>query len=490
MSCGCSSTTTPSPSITCGSCGYQCTSCTCPVDPIVMPTVTCADPATCQEIYPLECVQYTGEDIKCSTEASTLYPNVTHIVATNGDMLPNILNNINNQLCYFFSADFISQMLTNIQEDTTGQLSSVLCSILANCPDPPASSLNCPIVSYLTYNVDPIQNYLQAQFNYVPYATNYIYKFYVENSTNSNTYTAVGGGSLLQPSTTLPITISAVLSGTLYTSSRKYIVLVQAIDSTSTYTSKGPDLSGTYTGSTLTSVQYNAILASNPNYCGNNVYVQSTPSELTCSLKAINAQFKQDPSDINTIDFIFTHETLTTGSYPPVNYMVHWYLQESTATPPSYIYKYNYQDDIIISYSAGITKTIPLTKNYFGVSWSRSGTNVTITNVNHGLVTGGTITIATSVGSGAIPAGTYTVIYLTQNTFRIVGYNTGGTTGILDYTTGIKPTDKVVVMITTYTSNVDYCFNGLSERVNGYYTDTEITGYIANPQNNVFKNFQ
>lgn len=485
MSCGCTSTATPSPSITCGSCGYQCTSCVCPPDPIVMPTVTCADPATCTEIYPLECVQYTGEDIKCSSEASTLYPNVTHIVATNGDMLPNILNNINNQLCYLFSSDFISQLLTNVQEDTTGQLSGILCSILSNCPDPVPTVLNCPVVSYLTYNEDVVQNYLEAQFSYVPYATNYVYKFYVEDTAGSNAYIAVGGGSILQPSLTSPIIIHAMLSGTLYTISRKYIVLVQAIGTG--YTSNGPDLSGTYTGSSLTSIQYDEIIASNPDYCGNNVYVQSTPSELTCSLKIINGQFKANPNNINATNFIFTHETLTPGTYPPTAYTIHWYLQQSIPTLASYTYQY--QEDETITYAAGTVTTIPLTKNYLGVSWSRTGTTVTITSVNHGLVTGGTITTTTSIGSGAIPANTYTVTYLTNNTFTIVGVNTGSTSGTLNYKTGIKPTDKVVVMIKTLTANQDICNNGIDERINGIFTTVEINSY-SNPQNNVFKNFQ
>ena len=149
MSCGCTSTTTASPSVTCGSCGYQCTSCICPPDPIVMPTVTCSDPVECSEIYPAACIQYTGNDIKCSTTASSLYPNVTHIVATNGDMLPDILNNINSQLCYLFSDDFIIATLNVI--DKNSELQDLLCSLITNCSTP--SALICPTVSSVTYNV-------------------------------------------------------------------------------------------------------------------------------------------------------------------------------------------------------------------------------------------------------------------------------------------------------------------------------------------------
>ena len=280
MSCGCTSTTA-SPSTTCGSCGYQCTSCICPPDPLVMPTVTCADPNVCEEIYPLECIKYTGDDIKCSTSASTLYPNVVHTVATNGDTLNVILSNINNQLCYLFSTDFINQMLTNIKN--IPELSTLFCGI--TCPSPPSTVLICPTVSSLTYNVSDIQNYLQAQFSYVPFATSYVYRFYVEDSAGSNSYTAVGGGTLPQPSAALPITISAPLTGTLYTPSRKYIVLVQAVGTG--YTSNGPDLTSMYTASTLTSTQYNAINSSfGNNSCGFKTYQQSAPSGLTCTLMA------------------------------------------------------------------------------------------------------------------------------------------------------------------------------------------------------------
>jgi hypothetical protein len=485
MSCGCSSTTTPSPSITCGSCGYQCTSCTCPVDPIVMPTVTCADPATCTEIYPLECIQYTGEDIKCSTEN---YPNVVHTVATNGDMLPTILSNINNQLCYLFSTDFISEMLNNINTNT--ELSTILCTISNECGTP-SSTLICPTVSYLTYNVSDIQNYLQAQFSYVPFATSYIYKFYSEDTPGTNNYTAISGGTLPQPSVALPITISAVLTGTLYTISRKYIVLVQAVG-TSPYTSNGPNLSTTYAGSSLTSANWTTITSSYTNNCGNNQYVQSTPSELSCLLRPLVGSFQPITTDKNCLNFVFTSESLNPASYSPTSYTVHWYLQQSIPTPTSYVYQYVYQGQSLgIAYSAGTISSTALTKKYVGLNWSRTGTTVTITSPNHGLLTGDYITTPASYGSGAIPSNTYTITYLTANTFSIVGVNTGSTSGTgLAYSCCLRTTDKVVVMIKTITANPEICSNGPDIRVDGIYQQSDVTNFLSNPQNNVFKNFQ
>lgn len=136
MSCGCSNTTPITTTTNCGSCGYNCTNCTCPTNPIIEPVVVCADPEPCSELFPLECVIYTGVDIACAGTANTLYPNVLHYVvlensSTTARNFVSILNNINAQLCYLFSKDYISQFLTNIQGDAT--LSALFCSIVSAC---------------------------------------------------------------------------------------------------------------------------------------------------------------------------------------------------------------------------------------------------------------------------------------------------------------------------------------------------------------------
>ena len=136
MSCGCSNTTPITTTTNCGSCGYNCTNCTCSTNPIVEPAVVCADPEPCSELFPLECVIYTGADIQCAGTANTLYPNVLHYLvlgnsSTTARNFVSILNNINAQLCYLFSKDYISQFLTNIQGDAT--LSALFCSIVSAC---------------------------------------------------------------------------------------------------------------------------------------------------------------------------------------------------------------------------------------------------------------------------------------------------------------------------------------------------------------------
>jgi len=156
MSCGCSNTTPITTTTNCGSCGYNCTNCTCPTNPIIEPVVVCADPEPCSELFPLECVIYTGADIQCAGTANTLYPNVLHYVvlensSTTARNFVSILNNINEQLCYLFSKDYISQLLTNIQNDET--LSALFCSIASSCDCD--CNITCGTVNSATYVSNP-----------------------------------------------------------------------------------------------------------------------------------------------------------------------------------------------------------------------------------------------------------------------------------------------------------------------------------------------
>lgn len=155
MSCGCSNTTPITTTTNCGSCGYNCSNCTCSTNPIVEPAVVCADPEPCSELFPLECVIYTGADIQCAGTANTLYPNVLHYLvlgnsSTTARNFVSILNNINAQLCYLFSKDYISQFLTNIQGDAT--LSALFCSIVSACDC--ACNLTCGTVISAEYIVN------------------------------------------------------------------------------------------------------------------------------------------------------------------------------------------------------------------------------------------------------------------------------------------------------------------------------------------------
>jgi hypothetical protein len=475
MSCGCSSTTTPSSSTSCGGCGYQCTSCICPADPIVMPTVTCPDPVACDEIFPLECIEYTGDDIKCSTTATTLYPNVTHVVATNGDTMTNVLNNINNQLCYLFSADYISRMLTNIKEDTV--LSSLFCSIV--CDSPP-NALICPTVASVTYNYDSStsQYYLAAQINYVPLATSYAYRFYTESVLNSGNFdTFIGGGTNIQLLSALPITLTSIVpTPTTYTSSKNYAVLVQA--------------TGSLTASGVAPINvpsnpfiYSTVAADNPNNCGINKYV-GTPSQLLCRLADLNGNFKQN--GIKNVQFIFSEETLNPISYPPTSYIIHYYLK-SISMP----YVYNYLNiQTISTYTPGALHTITLNKSTVsGKTWVTTGsTTATITSTAHGMSSGTIVTISVSSNTTNIPNGDYIITVVNANTFIIPLVTTASAgSGTLSHTIPVTSSDVVVVMIRTTTANPETCSKGIPTRINSFFTDVEIAGYLSNPSNNVFK---
>jgi hypothetical protein len=155
MSCGCSNTSSITPTTNCGSCGYNCSNCTCPTNPIITPAVVCADPEPCSELFPLECVIYTGADIRCLAEADALYPAILHFLVigssnTTSRNFVSILNNINTQLCYLFSKDYISQFLTNIQNDAT--LLDLFCNIASSCNC--LCTLTCPVVTSVIYNLN------------------------------------------------------------------------------------------------------------------------------------------------------------------------------------------------------------------------------------------------------------------------------------------------------------------------------------------------
>ena len=479
MSCGCSSTTTPSPSTSCGGCGYQCTSCICPADPIVMPTVTCPDPVACDEIFPLECIEYTGDDIKCSTTATTLYPNVRHVVATKGDSMSNVLNNINTQLCYLFSSDYISRMLNLINNGSNTDLKTLFCSI--DCSSAP-SALICPTVASVTYYQDTATNqyYLIATTSYVPFATNYVYQFYTETAPNSGTFNILipgASGTILQPSSALPITFSSLISTpTTYTSSRNYAVLVYvpAVTGLSANGQNPADYPVTFSYSTLNSSGTN---------CGINKYV-ATSAGLDCMLSNLNGNIKGSPTNV-ALQFLFTQE-LTNPLYVPVaNYRVHWYLKVSS---PAISYKY--QGYETISYVSGQAQTInlyklPITILYAGLS--KASSIVTVTSVAHGLVSGMNIKI--DAGITGVPSSDYTITVTSLNTFYFtVGNTIALASGIsLIYKPQMNPnTDKVVVMI--YTTATTECTKGIAD--NGLdHSDTDINNFISNGNSNVFKNF-
>jgi hypothetical protein len=165
MSCGCSNTSSTVTTTNCGSCGYNCSNCTCSTNPIITPTVVCADPEPCNELFPLECVIYTGPDITCAGTANTLYPALFHYLVLQGASTTSrnfvsILNNINTQLCYLFSKEYILQFLTNIQNDPV--LTQLFCDIASSCNC--ICTLTCPSISNVVYinNTSPAPDLILA----------------------------------------------------------------------------------------------------------------------------------------------------------------------------------------------------------------------------------------------------------------------------------------------------------------------------------------
>jgi hypothetical protein len=111
------------------------------------------------------------------------------------------------------------------------------------------------------------------------------------------------------------------------------------------------------------------------------------------------------------------------------------------------------------------------------VTWTRSGTTVTITKTAHHLITGDSVIITVSSDATALPLGTYTVTKLTDNTFTVTGLNAGATSGTCTYT--ITANYSYSAGIVTVTGNLTagdtlrFDYQAYSK-----YSDTELQGYI------------
>lgn len=71
------------------------------------------------------------------------------------------------------------------------------------------------------------------------------------------------------------------------------------------------------------------------------------------------------------------------------------------------------------------------------LSWTRSGSTITVTQANHPLLTGDILPITASSDTGAIPLGQYSPVTKTgANTFTFIGVATGATSGTLTYSAG------------------------------------------------------
>ena len=145
MSCPCTQTSTPSEN--CTVCNNTCDNCSCE-QYLTPPVVECPDPVKCDQVYSTDCVIYNGESIQCSLEAYQLYPNVNHhvVLSTASEQQRTVnamLNNINMQLCYIFSKDYIANMLSIINNDP--DLKLLFCQIVNSCDC--NCSLTCPTVT-------------------------------------------------------------------------------------------------------------------------------------------------------------------------------------------------------------------------------------------------------------------------------------------------------------------------------------------------------
>lgn len=111
---------------------------------------------------------------------------------------------------------------------------------------------------------------------------------------------------------------------------------------------------------------------------------------------------------------------------------------------------------------------------YYAATYSRSGTTVTVTLNNHGLVNGGTVFI--TITSGTATSGAYTVTNATTNTFTYTETESGATSGNLKIDTRAYNTtgsEVIVVDSTTFKifapgfEQTEYAATGASVELGG-----------------------
>ena len=132
---------------------------------------------------------------------------------------------------------------------------------------------------------------------------------------------------------------------------------------------------------------------------------------------------------------------------------------------------------IVVKKNQVIWASTPITGTT--VAWTRALTVITITKVNHGLLTGDSITVTVSSDATALPLGTKTITKLTDNTFTVVGLNAGTTsgtctyTGVANYSFDSSTCELTVSGSLTVGDNL-YVTYSFYEK----YSDTELQGWI------------
>jgi hypothetical protein len=138
----------------------------------------------------------------------------------------------------------------------------------------------------------------------------------------------------------------------------------------------------------------------------------------------------------------------------------------------------NISSATIIVYKNGIIWSI-LPVSGSTVSWSRSGTTVTITKTGHGLISGDSITLTVSSDVTALPLGTKIVTKLTDNTFTVAGLNAGASSGTCTYTVTANYSYSSTTGKLTISGNLTA--GDSLEIIYSYYnkySDTELQGFI------------
>lgn len=113
-----------------------------------------------------------------------------------------------------------------------------------------------------------------------------------------------------------------------------------------------------------------------------------------------------------------------------------------------------------------------------GIAWTRSGTNISITDAGHGYVVGAKILISASSSTAALPTGTYTIVSVSGSVYTVTGLNAGATSGTLTNSTKFSLPVSEYELRSSDNTTVIYRGKALRAYIPKAYISTSTSWYL------------
>lgn len=113
-----------------------------------------------------------------------------------------------------------------------------------------------------------------------------------------------------------------------------------------------------------------------------------------------------------------------------------------------------------------------------GITWTRSGTTISVTDPGHGYVKGVKILVSASSSTAALPNGTYTIVSVSGSVYTITGLNAGATSGTLTNNTKFSLPVSEYELRASDNSTVIYKGKALRTYIPKSYLGTTTSWYL------------